>query len=44
VAEVFGSSVSAQEAVDRVRAALSANSGVTMEHASRYSASIGAAR
>lgn len=44
VAEVFGPSVPADEAMDRVRDALSANSRVTMEHASRYSASIGATR
>jgi aromatase len=43
-AEVFGSSVSAGDAVDRLRAALSANSRVTMEHAARYSAAIGASR
>jgi aromatase len=43
-AEVYGASVSAGEAVDRVRAALSANSGVTMNHAAEYSTAIGAAR
>ncbi|WP_242904544.1 aromatase/cyclase [Actinomadura terrae] len=44
VAEVYGPDVPAREAASRVRAALSANSRVTMEHASLYSASIGAAR
>ncbi|KZM72313.1 aromatase/cyclase [Nocardia terpenica] len=44
VAEVFGSSVSADEAMERVRAALSANSLVTMEYASRYAAMHGALR
>ena len=44
VAEVFGSSVPADEAAERVRAALSANSRVTMAHAASYSASIGAPR
>lgn len=44
VAEVYGPSASPEEAVDRVRTALTANSRVTMEHAARYDASIGAAR
>lgn len=44
VAEVFGPSVSAADAAERVRAALSANSRVTMAHASRHAAAVGAKR
>ncbi|GAB2769449.1 aromatase/cyclase [Streptomyces daliensis] len=44
VAEVFGPDVPAQQASHRVRAALSANSRVTMEHADLYSAAAGANR
>jgi aromatase len=44
VVEVFGPAVEAADAMARVRAALAANSRVTMEHASRYSASAGAMR
>ncbi|WP_416971112.1 aromatase/cyclase [Streptomyces sp. 4F14] len=42
VAEVYGPDVPAEEAAHRVRVALMANSRVTMEHADRYSASVGA--
>ncbi|TDD34074.1 cyclase [Actinomadura sp. KC06] len=44
VADVYGPSVKPDEAADRIRAALSANSRVTMEHASRHAASISAPR
>ncbi|QNP74674.1 aromatase/cyclase [Streptomyces roseirectus] len=42
VAEVFGPDVQAPEAAKRLQAALSANSRVTMQHADRWSASVGA--
>ncbi|HEY8979012.1 MAG TPA: SRPBCC family protein [Streptomyces sp.] len=42
VAEVYGPDVPAREAAQRVRAALAANSRTTMEHADRWSASVGA--
>lgn len=42
--ELFGPEISLEEVVRRVRAALAGNSKITMEHASRYSASAGISR
>ncbi|GAQ51146.1 aromatase/cyclase [Streptomyces acidiscabies] len=41
-ADVYGPDVPAPEAAQRVRTALAANSRITMQHADRYSASVGA--